>query len=224
MQQLPLGLGLPPNPTLDNFVVGSNGALHQTLGDWLQAPGPNAAPLLWWGPTGAGKTHLLRAVAHALRERGLLVGWLDATPGAHQGFDARWAAVLIDDCHALNPAAQHAAFNWFVHAQGAGVQVMAAAAYPPVDLDVREDLRSRLGWGQVFALQPLDDTQRAHAVQARARALGLTLGDEVMRFMLNRFSRDMGSLMALLEQLDQYAWQTQRVPTIPMLKTMLDQT
>jgi DnaA family protein len=45
-----------------------------------------------------------------------------------------------------------------------------------------------------------------------------------MDFMLNRFSRDLGSLVQLLDQLDGYALQTQRAITIPLLKSMLEDT
>jgi DnaA-homolog protein len=55
-----------------------------------------------------------------------------------------------------------------------------------------------------------------------ADARGLFLKDEVMDFMLHRFSRDLGSLMELLNMLDGYALQTQRAITIPMIKAMLD--
>jgi DnaA family protein len=51
---------------------------------------------------------------------------------------------------------------------------------------------------------------------------GIFLSDEVMDFILNRFSRDLGSLVQLLDQLDGYALQTQRAITIPLLKSMLE--
>jgi DnaA family protein len=53
---------------------------------------------------------------------------------------------------------------------------------------------------------------------------GIFLSDEVMDFILNRFSRDLGSLVQLLDQLDGYALQTQRAITIPLLKSMLEDT
>jgi DnaA family protein len=51
---------------------------------------------------------------------------------------------------------------------------------------------------------------------------GLVLGDEVLDFMLTRFSRDLGSLMELLDLMDGYALQTRRAITIPLIKTMMD--
>jgi DnaA family protein len=44
----------------------------------------------------------------------------------------------------------------------------------------------------------------------------------VMDFILHRFSRDLGSLMQLLEHLDAYALQAQRAITIPLVKAMLE--
>jgi len=44
----------------------------------------------------------------------------------------------------------------------------------------------------------------------------------VVDFVLNRFSRDMGSLMQLLDELDRYALQKQRAVTIPLVKSMLE--
>ena len=94
---------------------------------------------------------------------------------------------------------------------------------------VVEDLRSK---GAVFvehlAEVPAGATVvfSAHgvpqAVRQEADARGIFLGDEVMDYMLSRFSRDLGSLMQLLGQLDAYALQTQRAITIPLLKAMLE--
>ena len=58
-------------------------------------------------------------------------------------------------------------------------------------------------------------------VQNQADARGIFLADEVMNYMLGRFSRDLGSLMQLLDHLDSFALRAQRALTIPLLKTML---
>ena len=59
-------------------------------------------------------------------------------------------------------------------------------------------------------------------IKQEADARGFLLGGEVMDFMLTRFSRDLGSLMQLLDKLDSYALQTKRAITIPLIKTMLE--
>ncbi len=56
----------------------------------------------------------------------------------------------------------------------------------------------------------------------QADARGVFLGDEVMDYILTRFSRDLASLVQLLDRLDGYSLQTQRPITIPLIKSMLE--
>ncbi|WP_223903768.1 DnaA regulatory inactivator Hda [Rhodoferax lithotrophicus] len=225
MQQLVLDMGLPTGPSLDNFCAGPNAAALAHLKLWL-GDGANSlrspVPIYLWGGSGCGKTHLLKSLCAALQEQGAQVGWLDANTHSPAEFDERWAAVLMDDVHAFNAGQQQAAFNWFVNAQTRPIAVIAAGSLPPADLKLRDDLRSRLGWGHVFALQTLSDTERRAVLRQAAEARGILLSDEVVDFMLTRFSRDLGSLMELLNLMDGYALQTQRAITIPLIKTMMD--
>ena len=94
---------------------------------------------------------------------------------------------------------------------------------PVADMPVREDLRTRLGWGQAFALHPLSDAEVKQALQQAAQQRGLHLGDDVVAYMQTRFARNTGSLMALLRMLDNYTLQTQRAVTIPLIKQMLEE-
>jgi DnaA family protein len=141
-------------------------------------------------------------------------------------FDETWRVVIMDDVHLYTAVQQHAAFNWFVNAttpnDGQQRWVLAAGSMPPSDLALREDLRTRLGWGHIFQLQVLSETERRAVLRQQADDRGVFLSDEVMDFMLNRFSRDLSSLIQLLDQLDGYALQTQRAITIPLIKAMLD--
>jgi DnaA family protein len=141
-------------------------------------------------------------------------------------FDEAWRVVVLDDCHLYTAEQQAAAFNWFVNAQtpvqGRARWVLAAGALPPADLSLREDLRTRLGWGQVFQLHALAEEQRRAVLRRAADERGVHLSDDVMAFMLNRFSRDLSSLMQLLEHLDRFAMRTQRAITIPLIKSMLE--
>jgi DnaA family protein len=137
-------------------------------------------------------------------------------------FDEHWAAVVLDDVHLYTAEQQHTAFNWFVNAQTHQRPVLAAGEVPPADMKLRDDLRTRLGWGHVFALQLLTEAERRGVLRQAADARGVFISDEVMDFMLTRFSRDLGSLMELLELLDGYSLQTQRAITIPLIKSMMD--
>lgn len=222
MKQLPLDIGLARPPTLASFLAGPNEAAWRHLLLWTGSPTRSPVPTYLWGASGSGRTHLLQAVQEALREQGAATGWLDPSVKEPPEFDERWALVLMDDVDAYNAVQQHAAFNWFVNAQTLQRGVLAAGLLPPADLALREDLRTRLGWGHVFELHVLSEPERRAVLRQAADARGIFLGDEVMDFILHRFSRDLGSLMQLLEHLDVYALQTQRAITIPLIKSMLE--
>ncbi|MES2878379.1 MAG: DnaA regulatory inactivator Hda [Pseudomonadota bacterium] len=226
MKQIALDIGLTTGPTLASFFAGPNEAALRHLEVWVgnksTAATRSPVPLYLWGSEGCGKTHLLQAVQDALQEQGATVGWLDATVMEPPEFDERWVAVLMDDVHLYTAVQQHAAFNWFVNAQTHQRGVLAAGKLPPADLKLRDDLTTRLGWGHIFQLHLLSEPEQRAVLRQAAEARGLFLSDEVMDFMLTRFSRDLGSLMELLDLMDGYALQTKRGITIPLIKSMLE--
>lgn len=228
MKQLALDIGLATGPSLENFHAGPNVQLLQHL---RLAVGDGAAPrahvpTYLWGAGGSGKTHLLRATYEALRSQGCSAGWLDPSVALPTAFDERWSAVLLDDVQLYDTRQQAAAFNWFVNAMnpmtGAPRWVLAAGSMAPAELPLREDLRTRLGWGDLFELQLLSESERRAVLRQQASERGIVLSDEVVDFMLKRFSRDLGSLLQLLDHLDSFALRAQRAVTIPLLKTMLE--
>lgn len=226
MKQLALDIGLASDPSFANFFMGPNEAAVRQLASWAQTLPDSPVPTYLWGGEASGKTHLLKAVSKALRDQGASSGWMDASMLEPPEFNEAWSAVIMDECHLYNAAQQRSAFNWFVNAlstdDGHPRWVVAAGNLPPADLPLREDLRTRLGWGHVFALQALSDDERRAVIKQEADARGFLLSDEVVDFMLTRFSRDLESLMQLLDKLDSYALQTKRAITIPLIKTMLE--
>jgi len=227
MRQIALDIGLASGPTLNNFFAGPNEAVLRHLQLWLGDRGAQTprspVPTYLWGMGGSGKTHLLRAVQRALAEQGAGVGWLDASVHAPSAFDDQWAAVLLDDVQLYTAAQQQSAFNWFVNAQTHQRWVLAAGDVAPGELRLREDLRTRLGWGHLFGLQLLSEPDRRSVLRQAADERGVFLSDEVMDFMLTRFARDLGSLMELLVLMDGYSLQTKRAITIPLIKAMMDE-
>ena len=231
MKQLALDIGLSTGPSLSRFFEGSNSAVVQHLRSWVgegvSSPAAKSpVPTYLWGVSGSGKTHLLKAVSAALRDQGAEVGWMDASTGFPPEFDERWAAVIMDDVHLYTPMQQSRAFNWFVNGiappSGSPRWILAAGDAPPADLTLRDDLRSRLGLGHVFQLHLLAEPERRAVLRQEADARGVFLSDDVMDYMLKRFSRDLGSLMQLLGMLDGFALRNKRAITIPLLKTMLE--
>lgn len=228
MKQIALDIGLATAPSFNNFFTGPNNAALSHLQLWSGSPLRSPVPTYLWGEPGSGKTHLLKAAVGALQQQGARIGWLDASVIEPPEFNDSWSAVILDECHLYSAVQQQAAFNWFVNAvssaDGQPRGVLAAGEVPPADLLLRDDLRSRLGWGHVYELHALTEPERRGVLRAQADARGIFLSDEVISFVLTRFSRDLSSLMQLLDQLDGYALQTQRAVTVPLLKAMLEST
>ena len=226
MKQIALDIGLATAPAFSNFFAGPNSVALSHLQLWAGSPLRSPVPTYLWGEPGSGKTHLLKAAVGALQQQGARIGWLDASVIEPPEFNEVWVAVILDDCHLYTAVQQKAAFNWFVNAvssaDGQPRGVLAAGSLPPADLQLRDDLRSRLGWGHVYELQLLTEPERRGVLRAQADARGIFLSDEVIGFVLTRFSRDLSSLMQLLDQLDGYALQTQRAITVPLIKAMLE--
>jgi DnaA family protein len=215
MRQLPLPLAGDTQPTFANFVPGDNGAAIAHLRS-MAMPG---APVFLWGPAGCGKSHLLQALRHEVAARGQRAASFDGAEPDLAGL----ALVTIDDCERLDAQAQAQAFRLFVDAATHGVQIVAAASLPPVDLPLREDLRTRLGWGPVFALRPLGEEQTRAALRREADRRGILLSDEVLDYLMTRFARDLKHLMQLLDRLDTFALARSRAVTVPLLRQMLDE-
>jgi len=129
--------------------------------------------------------------------------------------------VTLDDCDAYDEEQQRAAFAAFIDAASRGTVVVAAGSAPPVDLPLRDDLRSRLGWGHVFALRPLGEAESRAALRREADRRGVWLSDDVMDYLLTRFARDLTHLMAQLDRLDAFSLAEKRAITVPLLRRML---
>lgn len=194
-RQLALPILRAPEPTLDNFVPGSNAELLERLRELAAGHGVEAVIYLWGAP-GSGRSHLLAA---------------SARPGVRAD----------DDVEALDAAGQQALFNAINSAREDGGTVLVAGAAPPAQLALREDLRSRLGWGLVYEVKPLSDAEKAVFLHAEAARRGLRLSDEVVWYLLTHVRRDMPSLRALLEQLDRASLEQHRPVTLPLVREAL---
>lgn len=226
MKQIPLPIGLTPRQSFDNFSSGMNGmnvALLRGLSSAADLEGVARSPVYLWGETGSGKTHLLCALAQQWQVQGGRVTWLSASSHGPWLPEDVGSLIVLDDCDGFDAEQQHAAFSMFVAAAGLGSQVLAAGRLPPVDLPLRDDLRSRLGWGHVLALKSLTEAEARAVFRKAADERGIFLSDDVMDHLLTRFSRDMKSLMAMLEQLDEFALSQKRAVTVPLLKKMLQE-
>jgi DnaA family protein len=219
MKQIPLAIGLDPLPTFETYLTSANAAAVAHLRG-LAMP---AAPVYLWGPEGSGKSHLLRALVQEHHAGGETAGSFDAEDPAPWVLQEGWTLVVVDRCERLDAERQQAAFALFVQAGEHSLQWAAAGRVPPVDLPLRDDLRTRLAWGHVFALQPLAEHETRAALRREADRRGIFLADEVMDYLLNRSARDLGTLMRALDRIDRFALARQRQVTVPLLRQMLQE-
>jgi DnaA family protein len=216
MKQLVLDLGADPAHSLDTFQVGENAELAHLMHQFAQRASREHFCYLW-GETGAGKSHLLQALA--------------ATPGsryiAHDAQEEQFvhapevSLYLLDDVDRLPPQRQIDAFALFNQIRDHRAYMVCTGPVPPAVLPVREDLRTRMGWGLVYQIHGLSDDQKIAALTQAAEARGLTLSASVLPYLLSHFKRDMRSLATMLDALDQYSLETQRPVTLPLLRDLL---
>jgi len=222
-EQLVFDLPAADPPSFDNFVVGHNAEAVAALA--LAAAGECAETGVFiWGPPGAGCSHLLAAAAAAARARGRPVIESPAAATLADDAPAPGAFAAIDDVGLAGSAAQGRLFSLYNALASSGGTLVAAASAPPAALGLRDDVRSRLAWGLVHEIVPLDDADKPRALAAWARARGFVLGDDVVAWLLARHRRDMRALVAVLESLDRRSLALRRPVTLPLLREWMQRS
>ena len=218
-QQLTLDIRPEPYPTLDNFIVGANIELVARLRALAQPKAFDAVYL--WGPPGCGRTHLLRATLTAADAANRRVVRIAAEEAGAELPCPPGGLLIVDDVERLDDAAQVALFRTFNSARLAGLALLLSGSAPPLELKLREDLRTRIGSAIVYQVKPLSDEDKAATLQSQASQRGLRMEGEVIGYMLRHTARDLPSLMAVLDALDQASLERKRPVTVPLLKEML---
>ncbi|OIR15489.1 DnaA regulatory inactivator Hda [mine drainage metagenome] len=214
MTQLLLGIAPEWIPTLDNFVSGRNVELLSVL---RRAPAAEQGErgLYIWGETGSGKSHLLQAVVEQARASGLTALYARGeVPDAAQ-------VVAIDDVERLDEGRQIDLFALYNRVRESGGMLVASGMQAPAFLSLRDDLRTRLGWGLVYQVHALSDTEKAQALQQHARARGFELPNEVTSYLLRHGRRDLPALLATLDALDEHCLRLKRAASVPLLKEVM---
>lgn len=221
MRQLALSLAPQPLPTLGNFVPGRNAELLAMLS--ALAAGDRSERMVYiWGGRGCGKTHLLLAMRAAFT--GLDVA-AELFPGGAEVPELPIPEViLVDDVEQLDELGQERLFKVYNAQRERGGVLIAAGAVPSARLPLRDDLKTRLGWGLVYEVHALSDDEKMAAMTEHARARGFDLGREVIEYLFRRRARDLPALLALLEALDRYSMENKRAITIPLVRELLSDT
>ncbi|MDR3425961.1 MULTISPECIES: DnaA regulatory inactivator Hda [Silvimonas] len=215
-EQLILDLYLPQPPSFEGFVPGENAELLFMLGEW--AAGASDIRFLYlWGGNGVGKSYLLAAAAQ--RWPGVIS--IDAASQSLPDFLAADAALIVDNVDQLDPEQQIRLFDHYNTLREGSGRLLATGPVPPMQLDLRDDLTTRLGWGLVYQLKALSDSDKIAALRTQARESGFELSTEAADYLLRHSRRDLASLRSVLEQANRYALSLKRPVTVPLIREVL---
>jgi chromosomal replication initiator protein len=215
-----LSAPLDPRFTFDTFVVGEpNAFAHAACRRVIEADGTPFNPLYIYGSVGLGKTHLMHAMAHALREKNKgEVVYLSAEKFMYQFVKALRAndsmafkdklrgvdVLMIDDIQFIagKESTQEEFFHTFNALVDNGKLIIIAGDRAPMDLDgLDERLRSRMGWGLVADIRPSTLELRLNIVKHKAELMNLTLPEDVAVFLANKITSNIRELEGALNRL-----------------------
>ncbi|MDA0820842.1 MAG: DnaA regulatory inactivator Hda [Proteobacteria bacterium] len=227
LPQLTLALFENANSELADYVAGPNQLALDGLRRWLDGEGPWF--LLLSGRYGTGKSHLIRAAVQALGEqksRAIYVPLREVIEFGPAILDELESInfIAIDDIHlaAGNRCWEEALFNLFNRTEAAGASLLVSSRDGPLEFQFDlADLRSRLSSGLTYILFDLDDADKQQALQKRAANRGLSMPDNVARYLITRLRRDMHELTVIFERIDAASLSAGRELTVPFVREVL---
>jgi DnaA family protein len=220
LDQLVLDLTPEPVSAFDTFIADRNREVIAAL----TGEEPERFVYLW-GEAGSGKTHLLKAwIAHA-ESLGRASIYLDGQTETLPDFAREASFIAVDHVDALDPDSQITLFSIYNSLKESGDgHLLMAGRQPPMLAPVRDDLRTRLGWGLVFEVKGLSDEDKLAALSRHAALRQLAIPEDVYRYLLNHWRRDLASLTRMIDMLDRYSLAMRRPITVPLVKNILQTT
>ena len=218
--------GLHPKYTFDTFVVGdSNRFANAAAVAVAENPGTSYNPLLIYGDSGLGKTHLLHAVGHYIRSyyTHLRVKYVSTEELTNDFInfvsDNRMVefrhtyresvdVLLIDDIQFLESriGTQEEFFHTFNALHGAQKQIVMTCDRSPRLLEALEPrLRSRFEWGLITDIQPPTLETRIAILRKKANAEHLAVGPDVLEFIAGRIPTNIRELEGALIRVTAFA-------------------
>ena len=225
-EEVPLNsLMLNPEYTFETFVVGkSNNFAHAASLAVVEAPGKAYNPLFLYGGVGLGKTHLMHAIGHAVREMNPAARIVYVTSemftndmieavraGKNVEFRQRYRNVdllMIDDIQFIagKQAVQEEFFNTFNTLHNAGKQIVISSDRPPKEIKALEErLSSRFEWGLVADIQAPDLETRTAILRNRAQNRNVEISDDIINFIAENIVDNIRKLEGSLNRVIAYA-------------------
>jgi chromosomal replication initiator protein len=223
---------LNPRYTFDQFVIGaSNRFAHAAALSVAESPARSYNPLFIYGPAGLGKTHLLHAIGHHVRDlfsskrvryvstETMMNEFVDAMRAKTMpGFKRRYRDVdvlLVDDIQFLERTEQlqEEFFYTFNDLHSRGSQIVISSDRPPKSIATIEDrLRSRFEWGLITDIQPPEFETRLAILRKKAESERLEgIPDGVLAFIAENIVDNVRELEGSLIRVAAYS-SLNRVP------------
>ncbi len=216
---------LNPKYTFENFVIGSsNRFAHAAAVAVAEAPGKSYNPLMIYGPSGLGKTHLLHGIGHYVLQyfpqvRVKYVSTEELTNDFINAISENRTVefrrtyrdidvLLIDDIQFLESKiqTQEEFFHTFNTLHNAQKQIVMTSDRPPKALEALEPrLRSRFEWGLLTDIQPPDLETRIAILRKKASAEHLMATPEVLEFIGGKIATNIRELEGALIRVTAFA-------------------
>jgi DnaA family protein len=225
--QFPLQFEFQSNQSFGSFYPGNNAEIITQLQEFITTQ--NEQQIYIWGDAGQGKSHLLKACCMAADEHNKTPFYLTFNaanlpdPAMLEGLE-NMDIVCLDNIEQIdgNSDWEQALFDFYNRHRDNNNQLLLTASCPPKYLPFQlPDLKTRMNWGLTLKLQPLNDEQIIKALNHKAHFLGFTIPDNVGRFLLSHYERDLPALWLLLEKFDHATLAAKRKLTIPFLKQIM---
>lgn len=233
------GDGLNPRYSFDTFVVGSgNRMAHAAAMAVAEQPADRYNPLFLYGGSGLGKTHLLHAIGHSARLRGLTTFYVTSETFMNEliasiraqnteVFRNKYRYVdmlLMDDVQFLagKESTQEEFFHTFNTLHSANKQIVVTSDRPPkMMVTLEERLRSRFEWGLMADIAPPDLETRIAILQQKAALRGMSLPADVVEFVAKQVQSNVRELEGALTRLIATSDMTGRHITIQFARDTL---
>lgn len=228
ISQLPLAVHLPDDETFASFYCPNDETVLKQLTAFVSGEGTSNGFYLF-GQQGVGKSHLLHASCSIASELSLNSLCLSLSELRHLSVEVlanleQIDLICLDDLHLIagNPQWEQGIFDLYNRVIEKNKRIIISGNESAKNLGVTlPDLVSRLTWGLTEQIKPLDDSGKIKAIKMRSKFRGIELSDDSAKFLLNRLSRDMNSLVQSLDVLDKASIRAQRKITIPFIKDVL---
>ena len=207
--------------TFETFVVGPSNRLACAAARAVaDAPGQHYNPLFIYGDSGLGKTHLLYAIAHVIRQKGpgvrivyikgddYINEFIDAVrSGKASDFRTKYREadlLLVDDIQfvAGKVETQNEFFHTFNTLYEAKKQIVLTSDRPPHEMAQLDDrLRTRFEWGLMVDVQPPDLETRIAIIQNKAVQLGFVLDDGIASYIASKITANVRQLEGTVKKI-----------------------